>query len=64
MAITKDQIKAVTTQPGTFTVPNPGLSKTEMSSFRSRVWQSAKRNGLKASCSLKDGSFVIVVTQG
>lgn len=64
MAITKEEIKNVTNAEGTFSLPNPGMSKTELSSFRSRLWQSAKRNGFKVSCSINGDTFQIKTTRG
>ena len=62
--VSKDKIKEVATTLGTHYIDkDESFTPARISSFRSRLWQSAKRNGFKVSCSISDDKFVITTTQ-
>jgi sRNA-binding carbon storage regulator CsrA len=60
MKLDKAQIKSIVTTAGTHTVPRPE-TPAEISILRSRLWQAAKRNNSKVSCSVEKENFVIQV---
>jgi len=61
MALTKTQIKEIVTTLGTTYIEKPA-SPTEISSLRSRLWQAAKRNDRKVSCSIEGERILVLVT--
>jgi hypothetical protein len=61
MALTKDQIKTIVTSVGSHEIERPSTPQ-EVSSVRSRLWQAAKRNGNKVSCSITAEKFIVTVT--
>ena len=61
MALTKVQVKEIATTVGTTYIEKPS-SATEISSLRSRLWQAAKRNNTKVSCSIEGERIAVLVT--
>lgn len=65
MFVSKERIKEVATTVGTHYIEKDATyTPAHTSSFRSRLWQAAKRNGYKVSCSIEGNKFVITTTQG
>lgn len=64
MTISKERIKEVATTLGTHYIDkDESFTPARISSLRSRLWQSAKRNGYKVSCSIDGSKFVVTTTQ-
>ena len=63
MALSKAQIKEIVTTVGVTFIEKPA-TETEISSLRSRLWQAAKRNNTKVSCSIAGERIEVKVTQG
>lgn len=63
MAISKEVLKSVTQSEGDFSIPKGEMNAKEISSFRSRLWQMAKRNGMKVTCSISGNEFKIKTTR-
>jgi hypothetical protein len=61
MTLTKTQIKEIVTTLGTTYIEKPATA-TEISSLRSRLWQAAKRNDRKVSCSIDGERILVLVT--
>jgi len=58
--VTKEQIKQMATTPGVHKIERTEyFTPAVISSFRSRLWQCAKRNGFEVNCNLQDNFFVI-----
>jgi hypothetical protein len=63
MVLTKTQVKEIATTVGTTYIEKPS-TPAEISSLRSRLWQAAKRNNTKVSCSIEGERIAVIVTQG
>jgi hypothetical protein len=61
MALSKTQIKEIISTLGTTYIEKPPTA-TEISSLRSRLWQAAKRNDRKVSCSIEGERILVLVT--
>lgn len=61
MALSKAQIKEIISTLGTTYIEKPATA-TEISSLRSRLWQAAKRNDRKVSCSIDGERILVLVT--
>jgi hypothetical protein len=61
MALSKTQIKEIISTLGTTYIEKPATA-TEISSLRSRLWQAAKRNDRKVSCSIEGERILVLVT--
>jgi hypothetical protein len=61
MTLTKVQIKEIISTLGPTYIDKPSTA-TEISSLRSRLWQAAKRNDKKVSCSIEGERIVVLVT--
>jgi hypothetical protein len=61
MTITKERIKEIATTVGTTYVEKPS-APAEISSLRSRLWQAAKRNNTKVSCTIEGDRIAVMVT--
>lgn len=62
---TKEQIKqAATTEGIHYIEKDSSYDAKKISSFRSRLWQAAKRNGMKVSCSIEGDKFIIKTSRG
>jgi len=61
MALSKLQVKEIATTVGITYIEKPS-SPTEISSLRSRLWQAAKRNNTKVSCSIEGERIAVSVT--
>jgi hypothetical protein len=61
MALTKTQVKEIATSIGTTYIEKPS-TPAEISSLRSRLWQAAKRNNTKVSCSIEGERIAVIVT--
>jgi len=62
MAITQVQLKEIVTTNGITYIEKPS-SPSEVSSLRSRLWQTAKRNNKKVSCSIEGERICVSVTE-
>lgn len=63
MALSKVQVKEIASTVGVTYIEKPSTA-AEISSLRSRLWQAAKRNNTKVSCSIEGERIAVTVTQG
>lgn len=62
--VSKDKIKEVATTLGTHYIDkDESFTPARISSLRSRLWQCAKRNGYRVSCSIDGNKFVVTTSQ-